>query len=75
MDAHKSFSVSTSLKYEELKQTTPTTTKPIDNKTGGKIPPVLFDNYSKDEVLQAIDELKKDYTIMESNKGKLILAK
>jgi hypothetical protein len=35
----------------------------------------FFDNYSKDEVLQAIDELKKDYTIMESNKGKLILAK
>jgi len=34
-----------------------------------------FSNYSKDEVLQAIDELKKDYIIMESNKGKLILAK
>ena len=34
-----------------------------------------FSNYSKDEVLQAIDDLKKDYVIMESNKGKLILAK
>ena len=34
-----------------------------------------FDNYPKDEVLQAIDDLKKDYLIMESNKGKLILAK
>ena len=34
-----------------------------------------FPNYSRDEVLQAIDDLKKDYVIMESNKGKLILAK
>ena len=34
-----------------------------------------FSNYSKDEVLQTIDELKKEYVIMESNKGKLILAK
>ena len=34
-----------------------------------------FSNYSKDEVLQAIDDLKKEYVIMESNRGKLILAK
>ena len=34
-----------------------------------------FSNYEKDEDLQAIDELKKDYVVMDSNKGKLILAK
>ena len=34
-----------------------------------------FSNYERDEVICAIDELKKEYEIMESNKGKLILAK
>ena len=34
-----------------------------------------FSQYSKDEVLQTIEDLKNDYVIMESNKGKLILAK
>lgn len=34
-----------------------------------------FSNYEKDEVIQAVDELKKEYVVMESNKGKLILAK
>ena len=35
----------------------------------------FFSNYEKAEVLQAIDDLKKEYVVMESNKGKLILAK
>ncbi len=34
-----------------------------------------FPNYGKDEVMQAIEDLKNDYEIMESNKGKLILSR
>ena len=44
--------------------------KPVDANELTK----FFSNYDKDEVLQVIDDLKKDYTIMESNKGNLILA-
>lgn len=34
----------------------------------------FFSNYSKEEVLEALKELKEEYVIMESSKGNLVLA-